>query len=109
MIGKHGSEYGGLTLRDRRAYRRMGFTSPVRWSYDGVDRYGRARDLSECDAGFTVRALNAPQVGDKIRLVFELTDDHEWVVDEGAEVRRCDKGEADLFHVGVRFSPLTVD
>jgi hypothetical protein len=67
-----------------------------------VDRYGLARDVSETGAGFTVRTICQPRVGQKIRLVFELDDDYEWVVDDRAVVTRCDPRSDGLCDVGVR-------
>jgi len=96
-------------LHERRTYDRLGFDCPIRWNNGGVDRYGWARDVSDGDAGFTVRALGAPQLGDKIRLIFELCPDREWVVDECAIVKRCHEDEYGLCHVGVRLNPLVMD
>ena len=99
----------GFPLKERRAHRRMGFVGRVRWNLGGVDRNGCARDVSEYDAGFTVRALNAPAVNERVRLIFELSPDHEWVVDECAVVKRCDRDENHLCHVGVQFSTIQMD
>ena len=99
----------GLMLNDRRANKRMGFVGRIRWNTGGVDRIGRARDISEADAGFTVHSLSAPSKGDVISLIYELTPDHEWLVDNAAVVKRCDRTEDNLYDVGVQFSPLAID
>jgi len=104
-----GSASCELSETDRRASSRIRFDCPVRWRRGGADRYGWARDASEAGAGFTVRSLGAPAVGDTIRLVFELDDRYEWVVDEKAVVRRCDPRDHGLCEVGVRLSDLEMD
>ncbi len=88
---------------DGREHLRLGFDCPIRWSHvgGGVDRRGLARDASESGAGFTVRAISRPEVGQSLRLVFELDDDHEWIVDEAAVVARCDPRPDGLCDVGV--------
>jgi hypothetical protein len=94
--------------REYRVRPRLRFDCPIRWSCGGVDRFGIARDASEIGAGFTVRSLSQPQVGQEIRLVFELDDDHEWIVDEKAVVARCDPRPDGLCDVGVRLRKLDV-
>ena len=89
---------------ERRAHERVGFNCPVRWDAGGVDRVGWARDASERGAGFTTRAISAPQVGQGIRLVFELDSVREWVLDERAIVARCDPGDQGLCQIGVRLT-----
>lgn len=76
----------------------------MRWTAGGVDRAGWARDVSDNGAGFTVRSLSAPPVGAKIRVVFDLEEDQEWVVDERAIVTRCDEHSQGLCDIGVRFT-----
>lgn len=90
---------------ERRRYLRLGFDCPVRWSDGMVDRFGMSRDVSEAGAGFTVRGMSAPRIGQNIRLVFELDPEREWVVDEHAKVTRCEPREADLYEVGVELTP----
>ena len=99
----------GLKLNDRRTYKRMGFVGRIRWNAGGVDRVGRARDISEGNAGFAVHSLSTPSKGDVIQLIFELTGDHEWLVDNAAVVKRCERTEDNLYNVGVEFSPLDMD
>lgn len=93
---------------DYRVRPRLQFDCPIRWNCDGVDRFGMARDASEIGAGFTVRSLSRPLVGQAIRLVFELEDDHEWIVDDQAIVARCDRRADGLYDVGVRLRELDV-
>lgn len=54
------------------------------------------------------RRLSAPRVGDRIRLVYELDEGREWVLDESAEVIRCDPAEDGLCEVGVRLRRLDI-
>lgn len=102
-ISSHQSEW---TQPDRRAFPRIPFDCPVRWNSGGADRPGRARDVSEGGAGFTVRAMSAPKVGQAIRLMFELDPRLEWIVDERATVERCDEQSSGLWDVGVRLNEL---
>ena len=92
--------------QENRAFPRVGFDCPVRWSTGGADRCGWARDASEAGAGFTVRSISAPQVGQTIQLSFELDPRLEWIVDENAVVERCDEQGNGLWEVGVRLSDL---
>jgi len=96
----------GSPQTDRRASSRIRFDCPVRWGRGGADRFGWARDASEQGAGFTVRSLSAPSLDDTIRLVFELDDRYEWVVDDNAVVRRCDPRDDGMCEVGVQLSDL---
>ena len=98
----------GPQSAERRSFPRVDFNCPVRWSTAGADRFGTARDASENGAGFTVRALSSPKVGDKITLVFELDPNHEWVADTEARVARCDPIGDGLRDVGVQFSQLEI-
>lgn len=95
-----------LTRAERRAFPRVEFDCPARWSTGGADRCGWARDASEAGAGFTVRSISAPQVGQSIQLSFELDPRLEWVVDENAIVERCDEQGNGLWEVGVRLGDL---
>jgi len=102
-----------LTVRHRREFfsqehrssPRIRFSCPVRWNNGCVDRVGWARDASENSAGFVARAISAPVVGETIRLIFELGERYEWLVDEQAIVQRCDPCGDDLWEVGVRLTP----
>lgn len=85
---------------------RLAFDCPARWTDGSADRYGLSRDVSQTGASFTVRALSAPRLGERIRLIFELDSDREWVVDENATVVRCDPRDDDLFDVGVELQPV---
>lgn len=93
---------------EQRRRPRLRFDCPIRWSTGGVDRFGEARDVSEIGAGFTVRTLNRPAVGQNITLVFELDDEYEWVVDDRATVARCDERGDGLWDVGVQLRLLDV-
>jgi hypothetical protein len=95
--------------RDRRSHLRLDFDCPVRWTDGGVDRPGRARDVSPFDAGFTVRRLSAPEVGQDISLTFELEPDRDWLVSPRAKVTRCDLREDGLFDVGVELRAAALD
>jgi hypothetical protein len=94
---------------ERRLYARLPFDCPVRWSAGDTsgtaERRGVSRDVSESGAGFTVRPLSAPEIGDRIRVVFELESEIEWVVDERARVTRCAPRHDGLYDVGVALSP----
>lgn len=92
---------------DRRSHLRLPFDCPVRWSSGRVDRYGACRDVSERGAGFTVRRLSVPRIGERIRLVFELEPEREWVVDEAARVNRCDPRPDGMYDVGVELTDFT--
>jgi len=98
----------GPVRPERRAFPRVGFDCPVRWNTGGVDRFGWARDASEGGAGFTVRSISKPGVGQTIHLAFELDPLLEWVADTEATVERCDELDDGLWNVGVRFRPLEV-
>ena len=89
---------------DRRAHLRIGFDCPCRWNDGGVDRRGFSRDISPNDAGFTVRAISAPEVGQDIRLIFELEPEREWLASERATVKRCDLRTDGLCDVGVELN-----
>lgn len=91
---------------ERRTHHRIGFRSPAHWDAGGASRPGFSRDVSDSGAGFVTRRLSAPRIGDRIRLVFELDEKREWVVDDAAEVVRCDPIEDGLCSVGVRLQPL---
>ena len=97
------------TTRERRANPRIPFDCPIRWSTGGVDRNGWARNVSDNGAGFTVRSLCLPSVGQAVRVVFELDSTLEWLVDEQATVVRCQQICPDLWDVAVRFEPLESD
>lgn len=92
------------TGHDRRRYLRLGFDCPVRWSMGGADRTGWSRDVSEGGLGFTARALWAPAPGQRVRVVMELDDQHEWLVDEQATVVRCEPHGNGLVNVGLELS-----
>ena len=94
--------------REDRSALRLEFDCPIRWSCGGVDRFGIARDASETGAGFTVRSISQPSVGQEIRLVFELDGTCEWVVDERAIVTRCDPRPDGMTDVGVQLQPLDI-
>ena len=94
--------------REDRSALRLEFDCPIRWSCGGVDRFGTARDASEIGAGFTVRSISQPCIGQEIRLVFELDGIYEWVVDERAIVTRCDPRPDGMTDVGVRLQPLNM-
>ena len=91
-------------LMERRRHPRIGFDCPIRWNTGGVDRPGWSRDVSEENAGFTVRAISAPVVGERIGLIFELEPTLDWLVHEEATVRRCDQRQPGIYDVGVQFS-----
>ncbi len=91
---------------DNRARPRLSFYCTIRWSDGGADRHGIARDASEIGVGFTVRALSKPMVEQNIRLVFELDDGYEWVVDDRAVVTRCDPRPDGLCDIGVRLRQI---
>ena len=91
---------------DRRRYSRIGFDCPVRGSAGGPERVGWARDVSEGDAGFTIRAASAPQVGDRVRVIFELEPTIDWLVHEEATITRCDQRGPGRCEVGIRFGPV---
>lgn len=93
---------------ERRAHPRIGFRSPAHWDLGGVSRPGFSRNVSEAGAGFVTRRLSAPKIGDRIRLVYELDDAREWVLDESAEVVRCDPIEDGLCDVGVHLRKLAM-
>jgi hypothetical protein len=93
----------------RRSALRIPFDCPARWSTAcGVDRFAQARDASESGAGLIVRAIGRPRVGERIRLAFELDEEHEWVLDAQAEVVRCDPRPDGLYDVGVRLGELAI-
>ncbi len=94
----------GKRDRDRRAHLRLGFDCPIRWSDGGVDRPGRSRNISPYDAGFTVRPLSVPDVGQDISLVFELDPKRDWLVSPRAKVTRCDLRDDGLWDVGVELN-----
>ena len=91
---------------ERRRHMRIGFDCPVRWNIGGVDRVGWARDVSESGAGFLVRPINAPDPGEDIRLIFELDENHQWMVDDRAHVQRCESRPDGLVEVGVQLTPI---
>jgi hypothetical protein len=93
---------------ERRAHHRLGFRAPAHWDLGGVSRPGLSHNVSEAGAGFVTRRLSAPRIGDRIRLVYELDDAREWVLDESAEVVRCDPIEDGLCDVGVRLQPMAM-
>jgi hypothetical protein len=92
--------------RERRSHVRLAFDCPARWNDGSADRCGTTRDVSDAGAGFTVRALCAPAVGQQIKLIFELDAEREWLVDEKARVVRCDARDDGLFDVGVELRPI---
>jgi len=85
---------------------RLAFDCPARWTDGSVDRYGISRDISQTGVSFTVRPLSIPHLGERIKLIFELDTEREWVVDENAIVVRCDPREDGLFDVGVELRPV---
>jgi hypothetical protein len=91
---------------DRRNSPRKPFDCVVRWDTGGVERYGQSKDVSMYGAGFTVRSLSAPQIGQRVRVVLQLADDYDWLLDDAAIVQRCDSVGEDLCEVGIR---LTLD
>jgi hypothetical protein len=93
-------------IGERRSHVRLPFDCTARWSDGRVDRFGITRDVSEAGAGFTVRPLSAPAVGERVKLVFELDAEREWLVDEAARVVRCDARDDGLFDVGVELRPI---
>jgi hypothetical protein len=96
-------------VADRRTHTRIPFDCPARWSSDGIDNPARACDASEADAGFITAGNGRPAVGDRIRLVFQFDDHHEWLVDSNAEVVRCDPLDDRSYHVGVSLTPLLME
>ncbi len=107
LLSRLAKDHGPLTFGiERRAHARVGFDCPVRWGEEGQERFGWARDASECGAGFTVPAQAAPQVGDRIRLVFRLDNYCDWLIDPQARVAYCEPADGGLCHVGVQFPPL---
>lgn len=93
---------------ENRARPRLQFDCTIRWNDGGVDRLGTARDASEIGVGFTVRSICRPHVGQAIRLVFELDDGYEWMVDDRAVVTRCDLRPDGLCDVGVRLRHIEI-
>ncbi len=87
---------------ERRSYPRIGFRCPAHWDDGGVTRPGFSRDVSEFGAGFVTRRLSAPRIGDRIRLSYECEEGREWLLDDQAEVVRCEPIEDGLCDVGVR-------
>jgi hypothetical protein len=91
-------------LAERRQTPRLGFDCPVRWNNGGVDRFGQTLDISDHGLGFTTRPLCIPKRGDRIDLVLELDEQHDWPVDTAATVVRCDPLPQGLYVIGVQFS-----
>jgi len=89
---------------DRRAHTRVSFDCPVRWGGEGEERIGWARDASECGAGFTVPAHGAPEVGDRIRLIYRLDNYCDWLIDRKAKVLWSEPTDGGLCQVGVQFA-----
>lgn len=87
---------------DRRSHARVGFDCPVRWGAGQEERLGWARDASETGAGFSVQADRAPSVGDRIRLVFQLDNYCDWLLDRQAVVTHCTPIDGGLCSVGVQ-------
>ncbi len=97
---------GPLTFGpERRSHARVAYDCPVRWGADGQERFGWARDASERGAGFLIPANGAPCVGDRVRVVFQLDNCWDWLIDKQARVRYCEPVEGGLYHVGVEFTP----
>jgi hypothetical protein len=94
--------------RELRGVPRIPFDCPVRWTSGGVERFGTARDASETGAGFTVRADSRPEPGQAVRLVFQLDDTHDWLLDEQAVVARCTPRPDGRYDVGVRLSDIAM-
>jgi len=98
--------------RERRQHHRLGFRCPVHWDQGedtGATRSGYSRDVSESGAGFITRSLSAPRIGDRIRVVFELDGENNWLVDERAHVVRCDSISDNLCNVGIELRSLGID
>ncbi|HOA72210.1 MAG TPA: PilZ domain-containing protein [Phycisphaerae bacterium] len=94
--------------RELRAVPRIPFDCPARWTSGGVERFGTARDASEAGAGFIVRADSRPELGQTVRLVFELDDTHHWLLDEQAVVTRCTPRPDGRYDVGVRLREIVM-
>lgn len=102
-LSRMAAAVGPLTFgTERRAHPRVGFDCPVRWGTDGADRIGWARDASESGAGFIARSSEAPEIGQKIELVFKLDNYCEWMVDRKAEVCWSEMIEPGVYHIGVK-------
>jgi hypothetical protein len=89
---------------DRRAHTRVSFDCPVRWGGEGEERIGWARDASECGAGFIVPAHGAPEVGERIRLIYRLDNYCDWLIDRKAKVLWSEPTDGGLCQVGVQFA-----
>jgi hypothetical protein len=112
LLSQLAQTHGPLTFGpERRTHARVGFDCPVRWKAEGEDRFGWARDASECGAGFTVPCHGAPAVGDRIHLVFQLDNYCDWLIDRHAGVKYWEPIEGGLCHIGVQFpqQPRSVD
>jgi hypothetical protein len=112
LLSQMAEVHGPLTFGpERRAQVRVGFDCPVRWGPEDRERFGWARDASECGAGFTVPAHGAPAVGDRVRVVFRLDNYCDWLVNKQARVTWCAPIDGGLYHVGVQFAsqPRQVD
>ena len=106
LISQLAETHGPLTFGpERRTQARVGFDCPVRWGDEGQERFGWARDASESGAGFTVPAHSAPTMGDRVRVVFQLDNYCDWLINRQAHVRYCEPIEGGLCHIGVQFAP----
>ena len=91
-----------VVVRNRRRSPRIGFDCPLRWNQGGADRTGWTRDLSENGVGFITRTLSAPSLGQRIRVVLELDEEHEWPVDTEARVVHSEPQGHGLCAVGLQ-------
>lgn len=107
LMNQLAETHGPLTFGpERRAHARVGFDCPVRWGDEGQERVGWARDASDCGAGFTVPLSSAPAPGERVRLIFQLDNYCDWLLNRQARVKYCEPIEGGLCHVGVQFAPL---
>ncbi len=107
LMNQLAETHGPLTFGpERRAHARVGFDCPVRWGDEGQERFGWARDASDCGAGFTVPLSSAPAPGERVRLIFQLDNYCDWLLNRQARVKYCEPIEGGLCHVGVQFAPL---
>ncbi len=93
-------------LPERRNSPRIKFDCPVRWNTGTRQQIGWACNVSESGAAFTAHIPQIPLPGDKVHVVFELDSVCEWLVDDQAEVVRCEPLNDKLCQVAVRLSEM---
>ena len=97
------ADYGPMSFGlDRRRYVRIGFDCPIRWSVDGTERSGWARDASEGGAAITVPAGGAPKVGETVSVTFQLDNYCDWPVSSKARVAWRQDTDNGMCHLGLR-------